>query len=87
MELLQNEAQFNINGALDKELWNLSRPLMIINCEINVIKRCTTATEQEGLVRMILILSNSFQDLPADRFLPYKNLNSRNLIGVINGDF
>ena len=34
MELPPHEVQLNINWALDEELWNLTRILMIIKCEI-----------------------------------------------------
>ena len=39
--------QLNINRTLDEELWNLTRLLTIIKCEINAREKCTTAMEQE----------------------------------------
>ena len=47
MELLPHEVQLNINRTLDEELWNLTRLLTIIKCEINAREKCTTAMEQE----------------------------------------
>ena len=47
LELLPHEVQLNINRTLDEELWNLTRLLMIIKCEINAREKCTTAMEQE----------------------------------------
>ena len=47
MELQPHEVQFNINRTLDEELWDLTRLLMMIKCEINAREKCTTAMEQE----------------------------------------
>ena len=47
MELLPHEVQLNINRNLDEELWNFTRLLTIIKCEINAREKCTTAMEQE----------------------------------------
>ena len=47
MELLPHEVQLNINRTLDKELWNLTRLLTIIKCEINAREKCPTTMEQE----------------------------------------
>ena len=47
MELLPHEVQLNINRTLDDELWNLTRLLMIIKCEINAREICTTTMEQK----------------------------------------
>ena len=47
MELLPHEVQPNLNRTLDEELWNLTRLLTVIKCEINAREKCTTAMEQE----------------------------------------
>ena len=47
MELLPHEVQLNINRTLDEELWNLTRLLTIIKCEISAREKCTTSMEQE----------------------------------------
>ena len=40
IELLPHEAQLNINRILDEELWNLTRLLTIIKCEIIAREKC-----------------------------------------------
>ena len=45
MELLPHEVPLNINKTLDEELWDLTRLLTIIKCEINT--RENVAMEQE----------------------------------------
>ena len=47
MELLPHDVQLNINRNLDEKLWNLTRLLTIIKCEINAREKRTTAIEQE----------------------------------------
>ena len=47
MELPSHEVQLNINRNLDEELWNLTRLLTIIKCEINAREKCTTAIVKE----------------------------------------
>ena len=49
MELLPHEEQLNINRTLHEKLWNITRFLTIITCEINVREKCTNAMEQERL--------------------------------------
>ena len=46
-ELPPHEVQLNINRALDEKLWNLTRFLTIIKCEINAREKCITTMEQE----------------------------------------
>ena len=53
MELLPHEVQLNINMTLDEELWNLTRLLMIIKCEINAREKFTTTTEQKRLGKTV----------------------------------
>ena len=87
MELLPHEVQLNVNRTLDEELWNLTRLLKIIKCEINAREKCTTAMEQEReLVRMFFLQRNHCRQLV---YLLDKNLNRsvfsvRNLIGQTN---
>ena len=45
MELLPHEVQLNISRT--QILWNLTRFLTIIKCEINAREKCTTAMDQE----------------------------------------
>ena len=49
IELLPHEVQLNINRTLDEELWNHTRLLTIIKCEINAREKCTTAMEHERI--------------------------------------
>ena len=56
MELLPHEVQLNINRTLDEELWNLTRLLTIIKCEINAGEKCTMLWNKRELVRMFFLL-------------------------------
>ena len=49
MELLPHEVQLNSNRTLDEELWNITRLLTIMKCEINAREKYTNAMEQDSV--------------------------------------
>ena len=59
MELLPHKVQLNINRTLDEELWNLTKLLTIIKCEINAREKCTTAMEQERVGKNVFSSEDS----------------------------
>ena len=76
MELLPHEVQLNINRNLDEELWNFTRLLTIIKCEINAKEKCTTAIQQERVGKNVF---SSEEPLSAASLAAV-----RNLIGLTN---
>ena len=76
MELLPHEVQLNINRNLDEELWNFTRLLTIIKCEIKAREKCTTAIEQEKVGKNVF---SSEEPLSAASLAAV-----RNLIGLTN---
>ena len=54
MELLPHEVQLNSNRTLDEELWNLTRLLTIMKCEINAREKYTNAMEQDRVGKNVL---------------------------------
>ena len=58
MELLPHEVQLNINRTLDEELWNLTRLLTIIKCDINARENALPLWNKRELVRMFFLLRN-----------------------------
>ena len=59
MELLPREVQLNINRDLDEKLWNLTRLLTIIKCEINAWEKCTNAIKQERVGKNVFCSEES----------------------------